>query len=102
MKIEDYKNEISEGNNIDVTEFFSQEDWDSGCGSLSSETLEALGLEDVTRDERWFSNFESDGQRLGAYRDEDGAFWICWYVEDGKRYTLEFAANNAKEFASQF
>lgn len=72
---------------IDITEHFSAESWDSGNGPLTSSFLDEHGLTDVTRDDRWFSEFET-GNRLGVYLGSDDQYYIVENREAEKTIEL--------------
>jgi hypothetical protein len=74
---------------VDVTEYYSKETWDSGDGPLTFDTQAELGLDDVTRDPRWWKHFEGNGYDLGVYEDEEEMLWICQLTGDHE-YRLTF------------
>lgn len=52
-----------------ATSYFDQDEWDTGGGPFTAETLIELGLEDITNSKPEFIDACSTGDILGFYRD---------------------------------
>ena len=60
---------------LDVTDLFDQSEWDNGGGPLSDESLQSLGLEDITGSHIALSEYCGLGDVGGFYRATDGSYW---------------------------
>lgn len=68
---------------IDVTELFDRENYDSGNGAMLFEHEDALGLMQTS--------YEGDGYVLDRYEDNLGRLWDFRYWQYNETYVLTLA-----------
>ena len=60
---------------LDVTDLFDQSVWDNGGGPLSDESLQSLGLEDITGSHIALVEYCGLGDIGGFYQAKDKSLW---------------------------
>lgn len=80
---------------IDVTEQFNEDVFQSSGIVLPDDYLIENGLEDVTLDDVWQRRYVGDGYRLGLFRDSDDCYWEAIFNEAQKSITLRYLNKKA-------